>query len=350
VLPLPESDRLVAAGNGPITPITTLDVQRDGALSLLSSTPPVGGQPAGLATNPEGTLLYISGIPPFVAPYRVEPDGSITSLPLAAMSCILGYPGNGIAYLRLPKGDFVYANCNSAPNAVDVFHVNDDGTLSEVALVYTGGTGNGGSGSLNLSGHTLRISTGGRPRLFVFNGVSNDVSVFDIGPNGTPVLIAGALFPLPYPGSGLAVDRSGAFLYVGTIPGAVGMFVIDRCSGLLKQVRGSPFSTGVSPPARVGDVQVAPTGRFVVAWVESGEIALLQASHRALAPAPQSPFADPLVSSLAFDSEGSFLFAGHFGTGTTVGVYTVGDSDRCEDQDQDEGDDDMGCQGDEGPP
>jgi 6-phosphogluconolactonase len=133
--------------------------------------------------------------------------------------------------------------------------------------------------------------------------------------------ISGSPFTVPSSGQPiyLAMQSSGKFLYAPLLSGGIAGFSIDRSTGALSDIQGSPFDTGNLPFTLASD----PLGRFLYAIdtnLSSVEGFKIDATTGALTLIVGSPLnlASP-VNSLAVDPSGSFLYA-------TVNATNLGSS------------------------
>ena len=142
---------------------------------------------------------------------------------------------------------FVYVNDDTSPNTVSGFEVRRDGSLVPVpgSPMPTGGHGSGGG--FYASNRTTVSANGSL--LFVANSGSSDISVFRV----------------------------------------------DRRSGSLVPVPGSPFATGASNTGLGISVASTPDGRFLIAANPGSQhvVVFTIASNGALSPTTGSPFLLP---------------------------------------------------------
>ena len=137
--------------------------------------------------------------------------------------------------------------------------------------------------------------------------------------------IAGSPFAAGSDPTFVAVSPNGRFAYVTIISdagiGSVSAYTIDKTTGALTPVPGSPFATaGLAPTA----VAVSPNGEFAfVANDFSGDISAytINATTGALTPVPGSPFAaaGPVPHSVALSPNGQFAYV----TTDAVSAYTI---------------------------
>ncbi len=96
---------------------------------------------------------------------------------------------------------------------------------------------------------------------YVANQSANDVSGYQIGPNGKLTPISGSPFTAGSAPNGVAIHPSGKFAYVANIiSDNVSAYRIGK-NGALTPVPGSPFSAASGPAS----VTIDPTGKFLYA-------------------------------------------------------------------------------------
>jgi DNA-binding beta-propeller fold protein YncE len=303
--------------------ITVLDVATSGALSFRGNFPSTPSFfTSGMAINPEGTRLYVTTFDAgLVNVQAIDATAALTQI----QSAFVGTDSaalNGIEYVRETGGDFVYVNNDVFPtNTVSAFPVDSNGLLGTPIVYTTGGAGAGGG---FFGSPTLRSSAVTGERLFVANGASDDISVFDIATDGTLTLVPNAPFPIGAPTT-RAIAVAGGFVYAGTQANSIAQLAIDSTTGALTAVAGSPFPTGTQGGA-VDGLTASPDGSFVVATIpNSQQVSVLQTSGMTLA--PFSPrLGDPGPTGVIFDQAGTRVFVAAAGgiPSTTVSVYDFG--------------------------
>jgi DNA-binding beta-propeller fold protein YncE len=171
---------------------------------------------------------------------------------------------------------------------------------------------------------------------YVANWHSNNVSAYVID-RGTGALtpVDGSPFPAGLFPQSVTVDPTGQFVYVANCespcertPGDVSAYRIDGDSGALMPVDGSPFPSGTAPQ----QVTVDPTGQFVYVTdcgspcrVGAGNVSVytIDRATGALAPVDGSPFpagTDP--RSVTVDPTGRFAYVAN-STSLDVSAYTI---------------------------
>jgi 6-phosphogluconolactonase (cycloisomerase 2 family) len=140
--------------------------------------------------------------------------------------------------------------------------------------------------------------------VYVTNALFRDnLSGFSIDPKtGTLTAVPDSPFPTGSAPQPVAVDQTGQFVYVGNLgDNNVSGYRIDRQTGSLKRILGSPFATGVSPAFPGGGVfpesiAVDQTAQFVYVAVGISGGGGTVVGYRvdrdtgALTPVPGSPF------------------------------------------------------------
>jgi 6-phosphogluconolactonase (cycloisomerase 2 family) len=166
--------------------------------------------------------------------------------------------------------------------------------------------------------------------LFVNDATDGGVLVFQVNQtNGSLTPVANSPFKLP---SGeqptqLAIGGSGAssFLYAdlyisGGIGGGIAAFSINSSTGALTVVPGSPFQSGVYPPAYIC---VDPSKRFLYGSnLTPGSIYALAIDPvtGALTPIAGSPFSTaPTSLTIAIDPSGQFLYVTNYANSNIYG-------------------------------
>src|SRR6266850_6942887 len=179
-----------------------------------------------------------------------EPNRSVTAPIQSSLSAQLDDDGdNG------PRAVYTITN-QVAGNAVAVFARAADGTLTPAGSFATGGTGTGaGLGSQGA----VTLSDDGR-LLFAVNAGSNDVSVFQVGPQELSLLSrtpSGGTLPIS-----VTVSRNVVYVLNTGGAGNISGFTVGSTGGLTP-IAGSTksLSTAAAGPA---EVSFSPDGRELV--------------------------------------------------------------------------------------
>jgi 6-phosphogluconolactonase len=168
------------------------------------------------------------------------------------------------------------------------------------SLIITGGCGGGSNfapgGGAGGGGTGGGGGNGTSPSLFVFvsNTASNSISGFAIDKSsGALMPVPGSPFTTVAQPAGLAADPSGNFLVVANNGGQVSVFRINRTTGSLSTVMGSPFS-GHGQPRVVAIYK----NTVYVGNQGSNDISAyaLDASSGALTEIPGSPFSSGSIA------------------------------------------------------
>jgi 6-phosphogluconolactonase (cycloisomerase 2 family) len=210
--------------------------------------------------------------------------------------------GTGPYFMALDwSGTHLYCP-NRDSNTISSFSVNPDGTLSIL------GANDVPAGNTPLE---VVVHPSGQ-FVYAVNQISGDVSGYSVNADGTLAPLGNSPYALN-PGSqpwGVAMDPAGSFLYVSdTAKNAIVVMAIDKTSGDLREVPGSPF-TVVSGTAYW--VSVTPDGNAVYADDSDGTISAFRVNRSTgvLTPIAGSTFGAALVhpEHMSVDPSGQFLY------------------------------------------
>lgn len=203
------------------------------------------------------------------------------------------------------------------------------GGCSTTSLSSSGGPGGGTPGTVNSGGTSCgpgSTGTGGKSAALVYYLGSSDILAASLSTSGN---FAPLTSVKPAALSGNSTDNmvivNKKFLYVAMGDSTVEGFTIDRASGSLTLIQGSPFAAPGGADTAVSD----PAGRFLFVGGEViGKIAAFQidATTGVLTPSPGSPFQSfNLLSadSMAVDGSGKFLYAGQLSPNTPVAGFSI---------------------------
>ncbi len=163
---------------------------------------------------------------------------------------------------------------------------------------------------------------------FVANQSSNNVSAYQIKPNGGLLAVPSSPFSAGGAPNSVTVVPSGRFAYVADmIPGSVSGFSVAK-NGMLTPIPGSPFAA----PTGTAFVTNDPSGRFLYALncgancsgSGPGDIAAYTIDQQtgALTPISGSPFATgQWPYSLAIDPTGHFAYVANAGSGDVYSFH-----------------------------
>ena len=236
------------------------------------------------------------------------------SLPALVLAILL--PGSLWA-----QGNFVYTNNDQITNTVSAFSVGADGTLTQVAgsPFPTGGTGAGGG---LFASNRIAATTAG-DLLFAANTETDDISVFKINPStGALTLVPGSPFATGnvggnFAGISVAATPNGKFLMAASFGSSnVAVFSISS-NGALSPIAGSPFPTQANPFS----INISPNGKFLA--VAEGDVEMFNiASGGALT--SLGLFPSGLARGLDMNCSTSSLYAGESdGTETIVDSFDL---------------------------
>lgn len=241
------------------------------------------------------------------------------------MFAALALPGS----LRA-QGNFVYTNDDIAgPNTVSGFSVAANGALTLVpgSPFLTGGTGAGGG---YFASNRAAVHTDGN-FLYASNTASADVSVFTINrKTGALTLVAGSPFATGGTGGlgiSLAAAPDGKFLMAANGgSGNIAVFQVAG-SGVLTPIAGSPFAA-LEPMPRA--IKVSPNGKFlaVAGGIDANQVEMFSiasgGSLTSLGTFPGEASGSGIgVEAMDIDCSGRLLYAGVVATMTTVDGYLI---------------------------
>ncbi len=191
-----------------------------------------GASPNGLATAPDGKILYAADAAGYIDAYAVDEKSGVPER-------LKGSPfkaGTTYELVVDPSGKFLYAADYDPPGGVFAFSIRPDGGLARVPGSPFNVPGPAGSNYQPLG----IVDTG----KYVYIALAtNQVAAFSIE------CMTGALKPVP--GSPFAAGngptfmaRSGRFLYLlNALDGDISGYSIKEKTGALEPVPGSPFGT-----------------------------------------------------------------------------------------------------------
>jgi 6-phosphogluconolactonase (cycloisomerase 2 family) len=250
----------------------------------------------------------------------------------AALTLLIGLPfafANRAFANPTPKFEYV---ANGADNTVSAYTINSaTGALSPIA---------GSPFPAGSEPDSVVVDPSGR-FAYVANEFANTISAYAIN-TATGALSAVSSSPFAsgrFPTS-VTVDPSGQFAYVTNScvssrdcsTGTVWAYTINRSTGALRPVSGSPFTTGEFPVS----VTVDPTGRFAYVAnsnnaVGNGSVSAYTINHStgALSAVAGSPFAaGNNAYSVAVDPSGKFVYVTNENSGVkgNISAYIINPS------------------------
>jgi 6-phosphogluconolactonase (cycloisomerase 2 family) len=286
-----------------------------GVLSAISSFASTGNQPAGLAVHPTGKFAY-------VANYGTVSQFSLnqtTGVPTSITTAIASNAGTGCSGIAVdPTGKYLYVT-NYEVNTVSQFSINQ--TTGALTVITTAV----GSGTFPFD---IAVDPSGK-YAYVANQSAGTVSQYSISLNGglsnlfgtvSASAISTGASTTP---SGIAVDPTGRFAYVGTYTGnSIAQFSINQTTGALTSI-GTSIATGAS--SNPTGIAVDPTGKFVYVVLE-GNGTLAQYSINQITGVLTS-ISTPIATGsspkkVVVDPTGRFAYVSNYG-GTTVSQYSI---------------------------
>jgi 6-phosphogluconolactonase len=266
-----------------------------GALTPIAGSPfslgNIVGEPTGLAIVP-ANFLYTANINGSVNGFSIAPDGSLSQVSTSPFPA--GDTPAAIVFGQSPQGqtgaNFLYvANSSSALGSVSGYTIDTaSGALTPVpgSPVFTGAN----TRPFGLVYNSFN-NTGNGPYLYVGLNQSNRIAAFSVDRT------TGALTPVPgSPFSGVnapvGLAQFQSFLFVGNQGDqTISAFSVNPADGSLTPVTGSPFAVGTEGSS----LAVSGLVLYAVQAGGNGIIALSINSSTAggLAPISGSPFAAP---------------------------------------------------------
>jgi 6-phosphogluconolactonase (cycloisomerase 2 family) len=217
-------------------------VSTSGALTPIPGSPflSAGLDPLGVAVDPRGKFLYVAdAMANSISAYQIDASSGVLT---SVGSALAGSFPDSVSID--PTGNFLFATNSSQFSSVSVYAI--DGVTGLLSPTFTS-TGWGVSYP-----YFVAADPSGR-RVYVGNGSPSEILGFGLN-RSTGKLRSLAGFPVTgvYAPYSLSFDLSGTFLYVvnaqGPAPGdSVSGFVVNKSSGALTAVPGSPFAAGQGP-------------------------------------------------------------------------------------------------------
>jgi 6-phosphogluconolactonase (cycloisomerase 2 family) len=278
------------------------------------------GNATNIAVHPNQELVYVADERRHIDTYRIAPDGSLPPQPIASVATA----GDLTALAVDPTGLFVYA-ASSQNQELYAFEV----IFASGELIPIGNPLKVGSApnfdqpaflAVDPSGQFLYLTSRAEPgiRGYGINGATG--ALLELA--GSPFATAGLPEGDSVFGGGIVFKPSGDFMY--TSGGGLNAFSIDRGTGKLALVAGSPFTLDVQSDPNAPNIAMDPRGeylyatRFLLTQDISG-FAILPSG--ALEPVPNMPFKGDNPYSIAVDPSGQFVFVGV--DGPTLAAYRI---------------------------
>ena len=177
-----------------------------------------------------------------------------------------------------------------------------------------------GCGSTQTSKPPCNCTNPGSPS-YLYAAVADHILSFKLGTDGVPTPLANQAGPND--STGIVADSSSKFLYISDFSnGEIDGFTINKSTGALAQVTGSPFSTG---PAPVAGIAIDPQTRFLYVLNSSGALGYtINSATGALTIIAGSPFPGSSAIQAIVDPSGKFLYASNNGDANgTISGYSI---------------------------
>ena len=222
---------------------------------------------------------------------------------------------------------FVYTNNDRIPNTVSAFAVAANGSLSPVpgSPFVTGGNGAGG-GFFAVNRITTAIV---KEFLYAANAGSNTVSAFLIDrASGVLTAVPGSPFATGGVGDGIGVSLTSTpddkFLFAANGASMTITVFSIAVNGSLSQVAGSPFLTGAA--GSLANAKVTSDGQFLVVSSAPGQLSMFNIlATGELTPVAGFPLADTGAAGIDCNCASTQLFVALNGTASAkVDVFDIG--------------------------
>ncbi|HEX8207120.1 MAG TPA: beta-propeller fold lactonase family protein, partial [Solirubrobacteraceae bacterium] len=219
--------RFVYTSNTSDDDVSGFAISSDGSLEELPGSPfPADTNPTGLAMSADGTRLYVATLNATVVAYAVGDDGALDELSGSP------YPTGEDPYATVlaPDGDHLYVAARGSDNAVNVFAVEADGSLTDLAS----------PAATEDNPFGLTITPDGE-HVYTGNAGGNSISAFEVEADGTLTELAASPYERAVDINHLTTDAAGRYLYAGNASNdEVTAFSIAG-DGELTELADSPF-------------------------------------------------------------------------------------------------------------
>lgn len=267
--------------------------------------------------------------PPPPPPPTFTVGGTVSGL--TGTGLVLALNGGGNLTINA-NGAFTFAGALAGGAAYTVTVVTQPSAPSQVCTI-TGGTGS--VAAANVTAVSVACAVAGRFAYVANNGLNNIESVSAYSINRTTGLltaVAGSPFAAGHTPISLAVRPDGKFLYVVDpvgmpMNGALSVYSINPTTGVLTQIANSPFAASTA----LFQIAIEPTGKFAFTpnfTSPNVSVFSLDAASGVPTPVNGSPFAcigTPVA--IAVDPNGQFVYAGTQGGGPSnsgaICAYTI---------------------------
>lgn len=248
---------------GTVDRILGYALDREGGMTALPGSPfagigdtggTCGGHCKSLSYSRRRRTLYAAAAEGVMA-WSVGPDGALAAVEGAPFGDFLAY---GTTVVEKGRRTFVYAS-DYAAGVVHGFEAGPDGALVEVE----------GSPFAALPG-ALGMAVGRGGVLCVYNQSADAISSFLVQADGRLVEADDSPFPEPVTGAWFVdTDPKGRYAYVASGDSVVAT-TVDRRTGNLAVIEGSPFGTGLSDLS--GGIALGRRFGYVPGFEDAGDL------------------------------------------------------------------------------
>ena len=287
----PARGRLYVAnsGSGNISAFV-IDLKSGGLSPVVSSPFAAESGMDSLALTADGGFLYgVSGNSANLWGYSIDPGGALTPTGIFP-TLITASLANSSSVAIDPAGKYVFTTTGDSVTA-SIYGFSRDtstGALSPLSGYPLPVAGLANKAAFDPSGRFLLVT--GTNEF----GTKGGIEVFSLDTSTGALSVATGPVQVGDDPTGIAIESSGKFVYVpNTSDVTISAFTLDRTSGVLSPVTGSPFPSGGKGNVN-GPLGIAASGAFVYVCNASNDISAfsINTSTGALMPVAGTPFVD----------------------------------------------------------
>lgn len=219
-------------------------VNTNGSLTLLNSGGALvsGVNPSALTVDPSGDWLIAADISPAAYVFSINSSTGALTQQGNSLGLDAGVPSSIVV---TPDNDLVYVALGTG--GVDICTLTvSNGTLTKTNQLLR-------TLAQNDADDALAVDPAGK-YLFVTETGANGLRVLSIADTGALKEISGSPFTTGLGPSAVLVDSTGSYVYVANrTDGDISAFSLNSTTGALTQLSGSPFTTGSDPSGLAED-------------------------------------------------------------------------------------------------
>jgi 6-phosphogluconolactonase (cycloisomerase 2 family) len=219
-------------------------VGSNGALTLLNNGTSLitGVSPVALAVDPSGKWLVAADPQPEAWIFSIDTSTGLLTQQGNPLALDAGSP-NSIVFT--PNNNLMYVSLGTGGVDICTFNVSS-GVLTQTNQILK-------PKATAYADQGLAVDPSGA-HLFVAETGANAVRVLSIATSGALTEVSGSPFTTGLGPTGVLVDSTGSYVYVtNRTDGTVSAFTLVATTGSLTEINGSPFATGTNPVALTED-------------------------------------------------------------------------------------------------